>query len=240
MNTGELPVPLTRRGCHLLREQFGVRGLVHAVRKTQLELHGAGPGLVSAVLDSTWGDGFHRRLERQRAEVLPWLCGAGELTAAQVQWLLHYFDHHQPRLRGRTAAHVLRDVTSWFEAGDAPPIHRPRRVDDAETRGWGRSGWLPWQDDDRVIIELRTHAQLVAEGQALCHCVATYANAASVGSASLWSFRVDGVRRLTIEVRNQARAVVQVKGRNNRPPTSAELDSVAAWADLNGLRLSRC
>lgn len=75
-----------------------------------------------------------------------------------------------------------------------------------------------------TVTELLSSIALLREGREQRHCVFSYANACKNGSASLWSLRVRGCdcgntkRLLTIEVNNARRAIVQVRGRCNRPP----------------------
>ena len=62
------------------------------------------------------------------------------------------------------------------------------------------------------MLELGTSLDLAFEGAAMRHCVASYSSRAQTGAVSLWSVRVDGEQRLTVEIHNASRQIVQVRG----------------------------
>ena len=92
-----------------------------------------------------------------------------------------------------------------------------------------------------VIRELLSTAELIAEGRAMQHCVASYAHACTKGHCSIWAMELhtrSGVeKRQTIEVTRQ-RTIVQSRGKANRLPTARELNVLRRWADTNNLTLS--
>jgi len=93
-----------------------------------------------------------------------------------------------------------------------------------------------------VVEPIRTGRQLIEEGIAMRHCVGTYAERARSGEVIIFGVRteVDGgarKRALTIEVKPESRAVIQVRGRCNRGPTRDEVGIVRCWAKEQGLRL---
>jgi len=59
----------------------------------------------------------------------------------------------------------------------------------------------------------------MTEGRQMKHCVATYVSSCARGHCSIWTMEVesmDGVTRaVTIEVRNSARMICQVRGKAN-------------------------
>ena len=90
------------------------------------------------------------------------------------------------------------------------------------------------------IKELLSAKELAEEGKHMGHCVYAYASRIERGDASIWSVRMtddrtDDRRILTMEVRNDLKRVVQVRGRFNRPPSTKELQVIATWADRNRL-----
>ncbi|HEU4537313.1 MAG TPA: PcfJ domain-containing protein, partial [Polyangiaceae bacterium] len=87
------------------------------------------------------------------------------------------------------------------------------------------------------VSEILSSRALAEEGRALSHCVYSYASSVERGHASIWSLSLDGPKVLTIEVRNQARQIVQVRGKFNRAATARELAIVAQWAGATGLQL---
>jgi hypothetical protein len=135
------------------------------------------------------------------------------------------------KLGAWSAQRVLREARAWHELRTRP-------------QGW-QPGALPrspfadsrWQDGESLweITELRTGSALAEEGTALRHCVATYCATAMTGRISLWSMRCNGVRALTLEVFNVERALVQVRGMQNRRATESERAAVERWAQEQGV-----
>ena len=91
-----------------------------------------------------------------------------------------------------------------------------------------------------MVVQLRTAVDLVAETQAMRHCVASYAAKCIAGHASIWSLRHRAAgkteRMLTIEVDRQHRAV-QVRGFANRAPRAEERNILERWAQARGIGL---
>ena len=77
----------------------------------------------------------------------------------------------------------------------------------------------------------------------ICHAlsgnahVAGYHSAIMSGKSSIWSLTLNNSRRLTIEVRNRTKNVVQVQGKYNRGPESRESAFVRGWAKKNGFAI---
>ena len=74
------------------------------------------------------------------------------------------------------------------------------------------------------------------------HCVATYQALIEQGVCSIWSLKVNrfgsAERAVTVEVRNQTRSIVQVRGKCNRWATPEERAVLALWARENCLSLA--
>jgi PcfJ-like protein len=145
-------------------------------------------------------------------------------------------------MKGRTVASVLRQVEEWHkELGrdTRPPSlswqHSPfkdfRLVEGSEEQGNMRV----W-----TISELLTSRALFLEGQAMRHCVATYAERCARRQTSIWSMQVENQRGrhrvLTIELDVRKRAVSQARGKCNRLPQAAEREVLKRWADEQGLK----
>lgn len=94
-------------------------------------------------------------------------------------------------------------------------------------RGWNRT--LQRAGEDWSFHELLTSRELSDEGRTLHHCVAGYAHACQAGRAAIFSVQRNGTRILTIEVRPEPRALVQVRGLCNRAPSSEERTVVDEW-----------
>jgi hypothetical protein len=75
------------------------------------------------------------------------------------------------------------------------------------------------------------------------HCVGSYVGSCASRRTSIWSLRKtieNGriIRLATIEVINNQRTIVQVRGRCNRLPTKGELAILQGWSEADGPALS--
>lgn len=146
-------------------------------------------------------------------------------------------------MRGRTADSLLAQVNAWHR--------RLGRL----THGVSERRWSRWVIDDyrfvegggsanntRVwqIRELLSGKELVAEGRTQKHCVASYVNSCVRGVSAIYTMDQQdssGERKLlTIEVSRKYRVVLQVRGKRNRFPTTAEELVLNRWTQDNGLR----
>lgn len=90
------------------------------------------------------------------------------------------------------------------------------------------------------INELCSSAELIKEGRAMSHCVASYAHSCVSGNCSVFSLmcweKGSMERRLTLEVRN--RQVVQARGKYNAKANEQEQKIISQWASKNSLTVS--
>jgi hypothetical protein len=104
--------------------------------------------------------------------------------------------------------------------------------------------WTDAPDGHWICRELTSLSQLVAEGQRMRHCVATYRTSCQSGRTAIFSLRRarpgtpqnEYPRVLTIEVERSTRCIVQVKGRWNRRADEEERAILSRWADAHGLQ----
>ncbi len=239
-----LPAPLTRQMCHLLLASKANLELVEAVRHAQVRALGGDVRLARAVSETGLGVGFSTD-EPFWATAIGWLCRQTMLDPRQVGPLVDFIRHrHDTELafsmKGRTAAALMRGMEEWHVA-----LRRERklvgvRYDPSGVIGgrWelGRKKPVIW-----TVEEILTSRALLDEGKALRHCVYSYSHAIERKVTSIWSLRRDGERRLTIEVANTHRRIVQARGTSNRAPDDSERALLQRWATLAGLtiRLSR-
>lgn len=168
-------------------------------------------------------------------------------------------------MRGRTAATLMRQVNRWhqglansnrqqictwipsgisaFSLIEGGEVRADDSVDDSAS--------LKLQRDDSesnvkhwVIRELLSSAALVAEGRQLNHCVASYASSCRTRRSSIWTMEVErfsGVKKLlTIEVNLRTRAIVQIRGKNNRLSNEKEQSIIRRWAAKANLKVGLC
>ena len=92
------------------------------------------------------------------------------------------------------------------------------------------------------LTELTSSEELRAEGAALRHCVASYADRCCRGTSRIWSVRVkrgDGIRSvMTVEVDMKRRLVIQARGYRNRPVIGRSRRLLEAWVARERLRLA--
>lgn len=143
-------------------------------------------------------------------------------------------------MKGRTPRSLSRQVAEWHER-----LKRPPR---ATTLRWGRSGIGEYrhefEDEARgarcwTIRELLSSGELYREGEAMGHCVATYAGACARRETSIWSMRFEGrgrrFRVATIEVEPSTRMLLQARGRGNSLPNAKVRSVMERWAGQEGL-----
>jgi PcfJ-like protein len=112
-------------------------------------------------------------------------------------------------------------------------VPRAESAQHAESAGGG--GASP-AEEVRIwtISELCSSHALLAEGQAMHHCVRTYVTACRNRHSSIWSLQLETrrgrSRLLTIEVRMPARRIVQARRIYNGWPEPTEAALMAQWA----------
>jgi hypothetical protein len=76
----------------------------------------------------------------------------------------------------------------------------------------------------------------------MSHCVATYEHAIRSGQSSIWIVTHENNEanwaKLTVEIRNASRTIVQARGRFNRAPELAERQVLHRWASNNRVTLA--
>lgn len=145
-------------------------------------------------------------------------------------------------MQGRTPDSLRQAMLEW---------HRSLRVVDLPHAEWNRSTISPLQfieatatDDpcEWQTVELLTSAELVDEGRAMQHCVATYVRSCVNQNSTIWSLRRirngRSQRVLTVEISPRRRRIVQAKGRNNAPPKPKHLEVLKQWAAQASLNLA--
>ncbi|MBU0550683.1 PcfJ domain-containing protein [Myxococcota bacterium] len=258
-----LGVPLTKQMITLFLSAKAKVSPLEALRAAQVEALCDAPTrarpLARALMSTSFGVGRYPHGEDKGQAVIHWLARQPELRVEDVGPLVDYIIHAQAdeawSLKGRTVASLSRDAQAWHlelarlrkiagEVFPASPFEGWTRTEAADLRQG-----LYWRYQ---LEEIPTSKALAAEGRAMGHCVYSYARQIISGRISIWSLRrqrvtvFDGVeceagvveRLLTLEVRNDARQIPQVRGRFNRKAQAWERTLVRRWAQQNGLSLS--
>ncbi len=251
------PVPLTRRMCHELLATPASYGFMHAVRRVQVRAAGGDARFLQAWMGTRPARALGTREEEAFwATVVEWFAKMAMLEVENVGPIADYLAHRRRRdrkftMKGRSALAVLRELRAWHG----------QLAEDRSTRGlaFGPSGFQAATYDDlarrgpngRVIKEvwqveeILTRQALADEGRRMGHCVYSYASLIDQRRVSIWAVTMrDGLGEtgrwamLTVEVRNDARQIVQARGRFNRAATPGELNVLTRWASLNALRVA--
>ena len=262
LRTAKSQVKITKKIAHEFLGAPTDFTVEQAVRWGQLRAMGADPATVHAVAATRLGRSFVH--EGFWVTVLRFIADNPMLDPRQIGPIVDYLQNQrfegadvevrpgewrreppaQPGLtmRGRTVATLMRQVDEWhaslgtmrdvpdglYDAAEFPGI-------DIEKKRDGRAV-LHWS-----IRQLRTARDLVLEGEALRHCVASYHWSCARGQCSIWSLSVSEggayERRQTIEVTKDGQ-IVQCRGLANQDPTTDEWSVVNAWAAEVGLRVA--
>jgi hypothetical protein len=258
----ELPIPYTKRMAHYIKKAPSDLTFEKALRFGQIVGLGGDPTLARAIVATRLGDGFDH--DDFWITVIEWFIAQPMLDRVHVGPIVDYLhtqrfvsvpaaadNRREPMpaelnltMKGRTSESLLRKVDVW---------HRKLAKENAQPgSGWSPAGiksfeftegsqansnWKFW-----TIRELLNHHALVVEGRELRHCVASYAGSCRRGICSIWTMEVQSAteksKRLTIEVRNQARIICQARGKANRRPTEKEQKVLGRWATQAGLTIS--
>lgn len=146
-------------------------------------------------------------------------------------------------MKGRNVESLLAHVSSWHQklAKSQPeqPDWPASGIDGLEfLEGSEKNGTLRiW-----TIREILTSKALFSEGRAMKHCVGTYARSCARGTTSIWTLEAETnegrAKLLTIEVRNAANLICQVRGKCNALPAEKHRGILRRWAEQAGLTLA--
>ncbi len=148
---------------------------------------------------------------------------------AVLQWAMHeYTEIHRYAdppfsLSGRTVRAALERTRAYqLSIGDQRASY-----------SWQGHNW-DWTLDDPSgepwrFVELTSSEALFAEGQALHHCVASYAARCVGGYSAIVSVRRGETRYVTVEICPSTKQIVQAKGTCNRSANGQEYRTISSW-----------
>jgi PcfJ-like protein len=260
VRTLDMPIPMTKAMAHHFLQapdDFPIEG---AIRWGQVHAMGGGRRLTSAILGTRLGNSFandefwssvirffiaNPMLDRQHVGPIVDYLAAQKYERREVMVGPGRVEMQEPpqpglTMRGRTAATLLAQVERWHRelgrANDAERLYFRCSGHKGLLHKAGKEGANEWR-----IRELLSGAELIAEGRAMQHCVASYARSCATGRCSIWAMevttRMGREKRQTIEVSAEG-MIVQCRGKQNRLPTSAEFDIMKQWARNAGLTIS--
>lgn len=263
--TADLPIPFTKRMAHhflLAPQQYTVEG---AIRWGQIHGLGGNARIAHAILGTRLGREFDH--DDFWATVLRFLIENPLLDTAHFGPIIDYLHHQrfvpqeaagpaggrerrvpaQPNLsmKGRSPAALLRQVEAWHRQlarhRGAAGVEWQRcaipEFEFAEGQRQSSNGKL-W-----TIRELLSRDALMAEGQTMRHCVASYAYSCHARQTSIWALEVSekvGYRKmLTVEVNLRTRVICQARGRFNALPDERSRNILRRWATEAGLTVAQ-
>lgn len=237
---------MTRRMCHLFTSMPDGMSFYEAVRTAQVGACGGGPALARSVCFTHLG--LHSsEPEAFWLEAIGWLAGRDDWRG---RGLINVFDYlscncaHRPgfSFKGRSFAAIERAAREWHRE---LVYARVEETGPYEPSGFACGSWIARRKSSMggiarsrwTVEEILRGKDLAEEGRRMRHCVASYGNDIADKRCSIWSLRRNGERRLTVEVDNRSRQVVQARGCEDRDPLPFEKRVIDVWARKNGLRV---
>lgn len=240
---------LTRKQCHTLLRSPSAGSFLASIRWVQVQSHGGTPRLARCWSKTRPGSRVEDRArEAFWDSVIAFLTKNPMLDTAQVAPLTDYLTYRRNEngsfsMKGRTAMALLQSMAEWH--GE---LNRHRRVGNLTFEPSGfRSGKFDFSHRDKRgnfitqtwrMDEILTEQELAKEGRAQGHCVWSYKDSIEKRHTSIWSLSHETLRRLTIEVRNESRRIVQAAGKHNRAPSNEEWRVMKKWADDNHMQMA--
>lgn len=244
-----LPIPLTRKACHVALGLRSESSLLRAIRKAQVLSLAPKTALAHA-----WASSIHAATisssdkETFFASFLEWLVTReheSEDVAIMLDYAADRFTQNEKfSMKGRTVAAFLYDARAWHVE-----LAKLRMVRQSFFRPSGFKPFMMVKKEPARTVwrveEILDAKSLFEEGSRMGHCVYSYGGAVQSGTTSIWIMTMEDGQgptgrwaMLTIEVRNQTRSIVQARGRFNRMPTNDERTILARFAAQNGLMVA--
>ncbi len=173
---------------------------------------------------------YNRRFLRQPDRIVDGVRICGEIPEPNLS------------MKGRTVDSILRQIQAWHRQLARVPRRevnhwQPCGVPELERREGTDSNFRIWR-----IVELLSTQELVEEGRALHHCVASYEWSCLKQQCAIFSLRLhdrNGNQPLvTLEVIPKSRMVVQARGKYNRKITALETRVIRGWTTEAGLQIA--
>ena len=156
-----------------------------------------------------------------------------------------YGEQPEFAMKGRTVVSLLRDVSEWHRH-----LGKVEQIGSLKWKSCGLAG-LYFVEKDIIakekkiwtIRELLSRKELFVEGHMQNHCVSSYDGSCESGESSIWTMEVliqrNLLKLLTIEVDNESRKIIEVRGRHNRIPLKNEMTILKCWAAKTKLSIEQ-
>jgi PcfJ-like protein len=256
----DLPLPYTKLMAHHFLQAPDHFTVEAALRWGQVRGLGGSKELALAITATRLGRSFES--EDFWGTVVRFFVNHPDLDLAQIGPVVDYLHHQrfipeevfledgfrveldspQPNLsmKGRTPRSLLRQVGEWHAK-----LKRPRK---SPLLMWKPSGIGEFRHVERegpeglrcwTIRELTSSEELRREGEAMRHCVGSYAGVCARRETSIWSMRFENdeqrFRVMTIEVDLTTRTICQSRRCGNASPNEKAIGVMKLWAEREGL-----
>lgn len=252
LKTNAFLVPLTKKQCHML-VTAPTEPFMSGVRRIQVKSLG-GSRAFFHLIQERWKEVHSAAEEAFRVTVIEFFTRNPMVPTTEVGPLLDYIQNRWAMdntftLKGRSVLALQRGMEEWHADLGHEGRLKALKVKVFQPSGFREATYDLSPSETKKAIwrvsEVITAKELQEEGRRMAHCVFSYHGRIAEGYTSIWSLTMeDGQGEtgnwalLTIEVHNNTRDIVQVRGRFNRAPTREEMLIVQRWAGENNLRIS--
>lgn len=258
-----LPIPLTKRMAHEMMQAPSDLTVDQAIRWGQVISMGGTSRCARAILGTIMGFQTNRHMYTSFhcddfwVTVIRFFVANPMLDVVHYAPIVDYINNQrfatpdpyegvilrpaQPNfcMTGRTPDSLLAQVDAWHKNISKANRGQYCRWDPCGIRGievvdgpaGNRTTWR--------IVELLDTTMLHAEGQAMGHCVGSYASSCVTRRSAIYSMTKNNERRLTIDVSPSENKIVEVRSKGNKWPTEIDMCIVSDWAHKEGLQVSQ-
>lgn len=251
IRTADLPVELSKKMAHHFLQAPEHYTVEEALRYGQVRGQGGSEALVEVVVATHLGRSFDH--DDFWSKVVQFFVAHPELELKWIPPIVGYIHHqkYQPlsggepaepnfAMKSRSVSKLLDQVKKWQQRWT-----REARLDSIKrTDNEARRKFAYYYDEAKdnrgniqrwTIEELTTSKALASEGDAMKHCIATYAS--KLDKTSVWSLKVQEYGEiyhvLTVAIDIEFEIVTQVRGRFNLDPEPGTANRSQSRSKLN-------
>lgn len=262
----DLPIMVTKKIAHHFMQAPEDYNCMQALRWGQVFSMGGNARLMNALLNTKLDEDGTKLFINDEfwLSVVQWFIDNPMVDVAQIGPIIDYI-HNQKFFRQDVIRNGIRikdppAQPNFTMKGRSPEtlykaVEKWHNVLSKSKRGGGFSNWMPsgeaWVREEGQghsyrrweIHELLDNVALQAEGKEMRHCVSSYAYSCISGRTRIWSLRClteDGVvDRLTIEVNQMDKQIVQARGKLNVTANDKQKRILNVWAVKMGYSFGR-
>jgi hypothetical protein len=266
-NSKDLPISFTKKMAHLFLKAPSNFTINEAIRYAEIKSKGGDNRTVEIINETFLSRDFNNN--DFWSTIIDFFIQNPMIDSARIAPILDYikfqkFDYRREfvdgrwielppenpnfSIKGRNPNNILEQTEEWHERMNA--IRRVNQLNSYSRRAtpsnWKGLAYLNFKHVEGTnnkttyeIVQLLKYEELLNEGRAMNHCVASYAHSCYAGRCAIFSLRKfqnhNLERMVTIEVLNDGR-IVQVRGKNNRRSEQQEDKIILRWATKEGLK----